>query len=116
MYIGQLAQLSGATPKAIRLYEAMGLIPVARRQGTYRVYSLQDVSLVHTIRRAQAVGFSLAELKSLVNHKARTHQLSVAIANDLIAQKLEALALEMERIREQERQLRALHEEINRVV
>ncbi len=115
MYIGELAQLSGATPKAIRLYEAMGLIPVARRQGKYRVYSYRDVSLVHTIRRAQAVGFSLAELKSLVNHKAKTNQLSVAIANDLIARKLEKLSQEMQRIQAQEQQLRALHEELNRV-
>lgn len=59
MYIGKLAKLSGATPKAIRLYESIGLIPTPKRQGRYRVYSDKDVSLVHMIRRAQAVGFSL---------------------------------------------------------
>ena len=43
MYIGRLSELTGATPKAIRLYESLGLIPVPRRQGAYRVYTDKDV-------------------------------------------------------------------------
>lgn len=114
MYIGTLAKLSGATPKAIRLYEAIGLIPAPQRQGKYRVYSHRDVSLVHMIRRAQAVGFSLAELKSLVEHKAKTNQVSTEMANDLIARKREKLRAEMNRIALQDQQLLELHEELNR--
>ncbi|MDD2926949.1 MerR family transcriptional regulator [Rhodoferax sp.] len=114
MYIGKLAQLSGATPKAIRLYEAMGLIPAPKRQGKYRVYAYPDVSLVHMIRRAQAVGFSLAEIKTLVEHKARTHQLSIEEANRLITMKREKLRHDMNRILAQDQQLVALHEELNR--
>ena len=57
MYIGKLAELTGATQKAIRLYESMGLIPVPNRQGKYRVYADNDVVLINLIRRAQAVGF-----------------------------------------------------------
>ena len=115
MYIGKLAKLSGATPKAIRLYEAMGLIPVPSRQGQYRVYSLKDVSLVHMIRRAQAVGFSLAELKPLVALKAKTNQLSIEEANRLIARKREKLRNDMNKIMLQDQQLMALHEELNRI-
>ncbi len=114
MYIGKLAKLSGATPKAIRLYEAIGLIPAPKRQGRYRVYSDKDVSLVHLIRRAQAVGFSLAELKDLVENKAKTGRLSIEIANNMIAKKREQLRNDMNKITSLDRQLMELHEELNR--
>jgi DNA-binding transcriptional MerR regulator len=114
MYIGKLAKLSGATPKAIRLYESIGLIPVPNRQGQYRVYSDKDVSLVHMIRRAQEVGFSLAELKDLVELKAKTDQFSIEIANNMIAKKREKLRIDMDKIMSLDKQLLELHEELNR--
>ncbi len=114
MYIGQLAKLSGATPKAIRLYEALGLIPTAVRQGKYRVYAHRDVALVHMIRRGQAAGFSLAELKTLAQIKAQTHHLDVGEANLLIARKREQLRQEIDAIALRDQQLAALHEEVNR--
>lgn len=114
MYIGTLAKLSGATPKAIRLYESIGLIPVPSRQGKYRVYTDKDVALVHMIRRAQAVGFSLTEMKELVALKAATDQFPIATANDLIAQKREKLRNDMDNIVSLDRQLVDLHDELNR--
>jgi len=114
MYIGTLARLTGTTPKTIRFYESIGLIPVATRRGKYRVYSDRDVSLVHMIRRAQAVGFNLAELKGLVAMKAGTDRFPLAIANELIARKREKLRGDMERIKSLDRQLVELEEELNR--
>ncbi|WP_323992870.1 MerR family DNA-binding transcriptional regulator [Aeromonas dhakensis] len=38
MYIGEFARLAGSTPKAVRLYEQLGLLPEPRRRGSYRVY------------------------------------------------------------------------------
>ena len=66
MYIGQVAKLTGATPKAIRLYERIGLIGAPRRNGRYRVYTAGDVQLIGVIKRAQSLGFRLAEMKTLV--------------------------------------------------
>lgn len=62
MYIGELARLTGATPKALRHYEALGLLGEVRRSGAYRRYSQQDLAQVTLIRQAQALGFRLAEL------------------------------------------------------
>ena len=62
MYIGELARLTGATPKALRHYEALGLLGEVRRAGAYRRYSQQDLAQVTLIRQAQALGFRLAEL------------------------------------------------------
>lgn len=114
MYIGKLARLGGATPRAIRLYESRGLIPAPRRQGKYRVYSNKDLVLVHMIRRGQAVGFGLEEMKCLIEHKAQTDQFPLDIANDLIRVKRAQLREEMQRLADQDRQLLDLHEEINR--
>ncbi|WP_447836124.1 MerR family DNA-binding transcriptional regulator [Aeromonas salmonicida] len=35
MYIGEFARLAGTTPKAISLYELMGLLPEPKRRGKY---------------------------------------------------------------------------------
>ncbi|MBI3478975.1 MAG: MerR family transcriptional regulator [Nitrosomonadales bacterium] len=114
MYIGKLAKLTGASPKAIRLYESIGLIPAPARQGKYRVYTDKDVALVHMIRRAQAVGFNLAELKELVALKSQNSQFPIKIANKLIASKREKLRSDMDKIMSLDRQLIELHEELNR--
>ncbi|MDP2094330.1 MAG: MerR family transcriptional regulator [Hydrogenophaga sp.] len=62
MYIGELSRRSGASRKAIYLYEEMGLIPCPLRQGNYRVYEPEVVEYIQTIRCAQSLGFKLAEL------------------------------------------------------
>lgn len=114
MYIGKLAELTGATRKAIRLYESLGLIPVPDRKGKYRVYSDNDVVLINLIRRAQTVGFSLAELKELVALKAKNNKFPIEIANELIAKKREKLRKDMSEIKSLDRRLIALEDELNR--
>jgi DNA-binding transcriptional MerR regulator len=63
MYIGQAAQRSGTTIKSIRHYEAIGLLPPARRRGNYRVYDQHSVDLLSFIKCAQQLGFKLKELQ-----------------------------------------------------
>lgn len=65
MRIGELAQRTGTTPKAVRLYEARGLMGAIARAGSYRDYGEADVARVLLIRRAQALGFRLAQLGAL---------------------------------------------------
>lgn len=62
MRINSIAVLTGATQKALRYYEALGLLGTVPRQGRYRAYGAAHVELVALIRRAQRFGFSLAEL------------------------------------------------------
>lgn len=66
MYIGQLSRRSGASRKAIYLYEAMGLIPCPMRQGNYRVYEPEVVELIQIIRCAQSLGFKLSEMAEAI--------------------------------------------------
>ncbi|TFY93873.1 MerR family transcriptional regulator [Pseudomonas nabeulensis] len=67
MYIGKAAQLSGTTIKAIRHYEAIGLLPAPQRQGQYRIYSAQSVELLMFIKCAQQLGFKLKELQNILH-------------------------------------------------
>ncbi|EFQ61148.1 transcriptional regulator, MerR family [Pseudomonas fluorescens WH6] len=71
MYIGKAAQRSGTTIKAIRHYEAIGLLPAPQRQGQYRVYSEQSVELLMFIKCAQHLGFKLKELQEIMRDSPR---------------------------------------------
>ena len=115
MYIGKLADLTGATRKAIRHYESMGLIPSPQRKGNYRIYTEMDVHLVKMIRRAQSVGFNLAELNELATIKAKNGHFPIAIANRLITEKQKQLRQHIQEIEAIEQNLMALHEELNLV-
>jgi MerR family copper efflux transcriptional regulator len=65
--IGSAAQISGVTPKMIRHYESLGLIPkAARTLGDYRVYSANDLHALRFIRRARGLGFSTTEIEDLL--------------------------------------------------
>jgi DNA-binding transcriptional MerR regulator len=64
--VGQLARVTGVPAKTIRYYEHVGVLPVPRRSAAgYRHYSRHDVHRLLFIRRARALGLSLATLKTL---------------------------------------------------
>lgn len=65
IYIGKASTLSGASVKAIRHYDKLGLLPSLGRDGAYRVFSESDINLIKLIKQAQKVGFKLGELKTL---------------------------------------------------
>jgi MerR family gold-responsive transcriptional activator of gol and ges genes len=70
--IGQAAQATGLTAKAIRYYEQIGLIPKARRRtgaphtGGDRVYSEIDIGRLRFIRHARLVDLSLDDIRTLL--------------------------------------------------
>ena len=67
--IGKVAKLAGTTPRTIRYYEEIGLLPVAggRAPGAHRSYAEADVErLTDLLRLKDLLGVSLEELKELV--------------------------------------------------
>ena len=72
MYIGEASKVSGATIKAIRLYEELGLLPNIVRENSYRVYSEEDILIIKFIKLAQKYDFKLSELKEIIYPKEAT--------------------------------------------
>lgn len=67
---GDLASRIGVHPEAIRYYELRGLLPrPARTRGGYRVYTREHLERVEFIKRLQAFGFSLEEIRGLLTAK-----------------------------------------------
>lgn len=66
MFIGQISELTGASIKAIRHYEALGLLNKVGRSGKYRTYHRQHIALVRLILKAKSLGFRLSEIKRVV--------------------------------------------------
>jgi MerR family transcriptional regulator, repressor of the yfmOP operon len=67
--IGEVAKLAGTTPRTIRYYEEIGLLPAAasRQPGAHRTYAEADVDrLTELLRLKDLLGLSLEELKELV--------------------------------------------------
>ena len=67
--IGELAKRAGCTVKAVRFYEAKGLMPSPPRSPAgYRLYGEGHLRCLQLIQRAKRMGFSLAKIRTLVVH------------------------------------------------
>mgnify|MGYP000285988986 CR=1 FL=1 len=106
--IGQLAARTGTNPKTIRYYEAVGLLPPPRRTPAgYRLYGPEDVARLGFIRKARAVGLSLAEIREVLRLRDGgqapcDHVLAVLNA------RIAAIDRQVRELRELRRQLRTL--------
>jgi len=89
--IGQLAARVQMTVKAIRYYEAFGVLdPPQRAANGYRVYVPAAVGQLHFVRRAKLLGLSLAEIKRLfATAKAGQSKALRAQVGELLEEKLE---------------------------
>src|SRR5215203_6070158 len=66
--IGQVAELGGVNLQTVRYYEREKLLPEAPRLASgYRVFSDDTVRRVRFIKRAQELGFTLAEIRELLS-------------------------------------------------
>ncbi len=69
-FVGQLANESGINVETVRYYENIKLLPKPkRRKSRYRVYDESDLARVKFIVRAKELGFTLKEIKELLELK-----------------------------------------------
>ena len=65
--IGGVARAAGVAVETVRYYQRMGLVPVPKRvYGSFREYPPEIATRVRFIRRAEQLGFTLAEVKNLL--------------------------------------------------
>ena len=80
MWIGEAAEQAGVNIQTLRYYERRGLLPrLPRRASGYRDFPDDAVRIVRFIKRAQHLGFSLAEVEELL--RLRRHSGTTARAS-----------------------------------
>ncbi|WND39741.1 MerR family transcriptional regulator [Streptomyces sp. BB1-1-1] len=68
MQIGEVAARTELSLRTIRHYEETGLVsPSARSQGGFRLYTESDVQRLMVIRRMKPLGFSLEQMRDLLD-------------------------------------------------
>ncbi|WP_179230539.1 MerR family transcriptional regulator [Streptomyces sp. CS227] len=68
MQIGEVAARTELSLRTIRHYEETGLvIPSARSQGGFRLYTETDVARLMVIRRMKPLGFTLEQMRDLLD-------------------------------------------------
>jgi Cu(I)-responsive transcriptional regulator len=66
--IGELGRLTGTKVETIRYYERIGLLAAAARTaGNYRTYGAEQVNRLSFIRRSRDLGFSLDQVRALLD-------------------------------------------------
>jgi MerR family transcriptional regulator, repressor of the yfmOP operon len=95
--IGEVAQRTGVTQRALRFYEEKGLLqPPERMEGGFRRYSDDDVTRIEFVKKLQdLLGFTLSEIKEMVEAEELRQQV---IASRHLDPALSARAVRADRI------------------
>ena len=123
MRIGEVAELTGTTPRTIRYYEEIGLLGCepAREQGKHRVYTQADVDRVKEVLRLRdLLGLSLEQLAQLVDAETARAEIRRELQTvedperrrSLREQALEHIASQLELVRVRMTELKALEREL----
>jgi MerR family transcriptional regulator, repressor of the yfmOP operon len=121
--IGEVAELTGTTPRTIRYYEEIGLLPAAedRQLGKRRHYDEADVErLREIVRLRDLLGLSLDELRSLVEAEDARAALrkelyetdDVVRQTEILHEALEHISGQLKLVRNHKRELERLEREL----
>lgn len=108
--VGDLAKRTGKTVRALHLYEEHGLLaPVQRSTGGYRLYTRDAEVRVRWIDKLQQMGFSLTDIKQIVQDVERPQRAPDAMqrVQDLFREKLDETREQLRRLSALESELRA---------
>ena len=86
--IGQAAKLTTLSVDSIRFYERQKLLPApTRTAGRFRVYTATDLERLRFIQQMQGLGFSLSEIKQLLDLRSNGVEACSAV-RDLLKAKI----------------------------
>lgn len=106
LHIGEIAKLLGVTQKTIRHYHKVGLLTEpARSDSGYRLYSASDLVRLQRIRRLQALGLSLKQIKTLLGEHVSEHERTL---REVLQSLLEELSAEIQALEEQRERIKTL--------
>jgi Cu(I)-responsive transcriptional regulator len=106
--IGDAAKASGLSAKMIRHYEQSGLLRKSPRTDSgYRLYNSEQVNQLRFIRQARNLGFSLADIQSLLELWQNPERESRAV-KQLAQQHLDEIAAKIAELQHMQQVLTAL--------
>ena len=121
--IGEVAELTGTTPRTIRYYEEIGLLPGAsdREQGKHRCYTRADVERIEeVVRLRDLLGLSLEQLSTLLEADAARAEIrreyhrteDPAVRRELLTRSLGHIGTQLDLVRGRLRELEQLEKEL----
>jgi DNA-binding transcriptional MerR regulator len=106
--IGELARITGISPKTIRYWEEIGVIPHPPRNASgYRIYTPQYVELLSFVLKAKSLGFSLGEIKEIVQIRLSGNEPCQKVV-EKISEKIEEIEREIRILNEKKKALEEL--------
>ncbi|MGE3498637.1 MAG: MerR family transcriptional regulator [Candidatus Binatia bacterium] len=109
--MGAFADRAKVSPHTILYYERRGLLPAARRSSNgYRLFSQESVRQIRFIKRAQALGFSLKEVKAILA-LTRAAGASCADIHEIVQAKVADIDAKLRSLREARKMLARLSEQ-----
>ena len=103
--IGKLATAGGVGVETIRFYQRRGLLETPTRDDGIRRYGQDDIRRLRFIRQAQAAGFTLEEIKELLDLDASDDRARVRELANLRVKALDTKISDLERARNSLRKL-----------
>lgn len=106
--IREAAQQVGLSTDTLRYYEKISLVPrPARASGGQRAYGEKDLARLRFVTRAQAIGFSLQEIKQLLRFREDPRKCSKAV-RALAKDKRDSLLVQLHEIERMQSELTLL--------
>jgi DNA-binding transcriptional MerR regulator len=113
--IGEVSKRSGVGVEALRFYEKSGLLErPSRTYGGYRVYGREVLDRLAFIKQAQALGFSLEEIRRIIED-ARKGQSPCEEVREIVRRRMEELDERLRELQRHRRELKATLEEWDKV-
>jgi DNA-binding transcriptional MerR regulator len=110
MQINQLADLTGVSPKTIRYYESIGVLPEPHRgPNGYRQYEEGVVERLKLVAGARRLEFSLDDITEIIAMR-DGREAPCGVMLDKLAQKADEIADRIVELQRLEQELRHLHE------
>ena len=110
MQINQLAIITGVSPKTIRYYESIGVLPDPHRSPNgYREYEDGDVERLKLVAGARRLEFSLDDVTEIIAMRDR-REAPCRVMLDKLVQKADEIAQRIAELQRLEQELRHLHE------
>jgi DNA-binding transcriptional MerR regulator len=108
LLIGEVARRSGASRKALRLYETAGILPPSRRTPSgYRLYTADSLAVLSFLRQARRLGFTLGEIKRIVAIR-RQGRSACSHVRELVSRKVQEMDQRLKDLTEVRNSLRDL--------